>query len=170
MTRSLVPALAALGACAALAAAPMSGPPAAPAELRPPQGEQLVLKAHARGVQVYVCSAGAWTLKGPDADLRDERGALIGHHSVGPSWRLTDGSEVTGKAVAHVDAPDGKSIAWLLLSVTAHTGSGTLTQVTSVQRLHTRGGQAPASCTGASPAELRVPYRADYYFYAPGAH
>jgi hypothetical protein len=171
MTRALLLALISLLACAHLAAAPPPGPPAAPTELRPPAGEQLVLKAHARGVQVYQCSGGSWTLKGPDAQLRNERGVVIGHHAAGPTWRLSDGSEVTAKAVAHVDAPDGKSVAWLLLTATAHEGSGRLTPVTSIQRLHTQGGQAPASCSAASPPELRVPYRADYYFYAPaGAH
>jgi hypothetical protein len=170
MRRPLPPTVLLLLALQTLAAAPL-GPPAVPAELRVAAGQQLVLTAHARGVQIYLCSAGAWTLKAPDAELRDEHGVLIGHHAAGPTWQLNDGSAVTGKAVAHVDAPDGKSIPWLLLSVTAHTGTGALSPVSAIQRLHTRGGMAPAEpCTGAPPAaERRVAYRADYYFYAPSA-
>ena len=65
-----------------------------------------------------------------------------GHHSAGPVWKYKDGSEVTAKAAAHMDSPDGKSIAWLLLTASGHAGKGKLANVTSVQRLHTMGGQA----------------------------
>jgi predicted dienelactone hydrolase len=147
----------------------------APQALRPAAGERLVLKAHASGAQIYRCVQAAdgrfaWTLKGPDAELRDEHGALIGHHSAGPAWQHQDGSEVTGKAVAHVDSPDPDSVPWLLLTVTGHSGHGVLGQVTSIQRLHTRGGQPPpaSECDAAKlSTEVRSPYSADYYFYAP---
>lgn len=166
--------LAALALCAA-SLTQAAQPPAVPQALQVPTGERLVLMAHASGVQIYECSASAehgqqWTLKGPDAVLRDAKGAIIGHHSAGPAWRHNDGSEVTGKAIAHTDAPDGHSVAWLLLSAVDHRGAGVLAKVSSIQRLHTRGGAAPpASACSASqpPAPVRIPYSADYYFYAP---
>jgi len=148
--------------------------PQIPTELTPPAGAKLVLKAHATGSQIYTCKAGndgafQWVLKGPDADLHDQKGAVIGHHSVGPTWKHKDGSEVTGKASAHVDSPDSDSIPWLLLSATGHTGEGLLAKVTAVQRINTKGGKpAAASPCDASKdgTETKSPYSADYLFYA----
>lgn len=146
-----------------------------PQTLQVPAGERLLLMAHATGVQIYECSPSAehgaqWTLKGPDAVLRNATGAVVGHHDAGPTWHHKDGSEVTGKASAHVDAPDGHSIPWLLLAAVDHRGAGVLAKVSSIQRLHTRGGAAPpaSECSASQPhAPVRVPYSADYYFYAP---
>lgn len=156
------------------AGAALAVTPAIPASLRPPAGEKRILATHARGAQIYVCQAGAdggprWTLKAPDAQLRDAKGRLIIHHFAGPTWKHVDGSLVTGKVVAHVDSPDPRSVPWLLLTVTGHSGDGVLMHVTSVQRLHTRGGQPPATGCDRSRlgTEARSPYTADYYFYAP---
>jgi len=164
---------------AALAHAEALAPPEVPEVIKALAGENVVLRAHATGVQVYVCGRGTdgkseWTLKAPDAELRDDQGALIGHHSAGPSWRHNDGSEVTGKAVARSNSPDADSIPWLLVSATAHAGRGVLARVTSIQRINTVGGQPPPAKT-CDPArqkgkEARVPYRADYYFYAAASH
>ena len=160
---------------ATLAAA--QGPPAASsavaATLQPPAGAKLLLQAHATGWQVYTCTVAAdgkaqWTLKGPDADLHDAKGVVIGHHFAGPKWHYQDGSEVTGKAVAHTDAPDGRSIPWLLLTAVDHAGEGLFAHVTSIQRLHTQGGQAPAATdcdAGKAGAESRSQYSADYSFF-----
>ena len=146
-----------------------------PASLQPPAGEQLILKAHAAGWQIYTCGAGTdgkpgWTLKAPEADLYDASGKLVAHHKAGPSWIHRDGSEVTGKAVAHADAPDTKSIAWLLVSAVGHSGHGVFEKVSSIQRLHTEGGLPPpaSECDPSKPTpEVRSSYAADYYFYAP---
>jgi hypothetical protein len=146
-----------------------------PSSLAVPAGEAVLLKVHATGWQIYTCGVGddqkpKWTLKAPDADLHDAGGKVIGHHSAGPTWKLTDGSEVVGKAVAHVDAPDKKSVPWLLLSATSHSGNGKLAAVTSIQRLHTEGGQPPAmaECSATkADTEARAAYSADYYFYGP---
>lgn len=146
-----------------------------PEKIKAPAGEEIVLKAHASGVQIYVCQAGAdgkyaWTLKAPEADLRDQQGAVIGRHFAGPSWKHNDGSEVKGKAVARVDSPDADSIPWLLVTVTDRSGNGVLSRVTSIQRLHTKGGQPPpaADCSASRQnTEVKVSYSADYYFYAP---
>lgn len=150
--------------------------PEAPDSIKAPAGEQLVLVAHASGSQIYVCGAGAdgkpqWTLRAPEAELRDDRGAVIGHHSAGPAWRHKDGSTVTGKAVAKAPSPDPDSVPWLLLTAVSHDGTGVFARVSSIQRLHTKGGQPPAAdkCDPSKPSvESWIPYTADYYFYAPG--
>jgi hypothetical protein len=143
-------------------------------EIKVPAGEKLVLKAHATGFQIYTCKAdgaGAkWELKAPDADLHDGKGAVIGHHFAGPTWKHKDGSEVSGKASAHVDSPAADSIPWLLVLATGHEGTGVLAQVSSIQRINTKGGKPPSSaeCTAANNGgESKSAYSADYYFYQP---
>lgn len=144
-----------------------------PQQIQPPANEQLLLQAHAKGDQIYSCkSDGAqftWTLKAPDAQLFDKSGKVFGKHFAGPSWEANDGSRVTGKAVANVPSPDADSILWLLVNILSHDGTGVLSRATSIQRINTKGGKAPASGCDASHTgqEVRVPYEADYLFYAP---
>jgi hypothetical protein len=133
-----------------------------------------VLLAHATGVQIYSCTAGAdgkfaWNLKGPDAELHDSKGVVIGNHSAGPTWKLNDGSTITGKAIAKADSPGQDSIPWLLLNVVSHSGSGGLSRVSTIQRVNTHGGAPPARGCDAShlDQEITQAYKADYYFYAP---
>jgi uncharacterized protein DUF3455 len=149
-------------------------PPDVPDALQAPAGEQVVLFAHATGSQIYTCQAGAagrlsWTLKGPEAELHDRKDKVIGSHSAGPTWKLKDGSEVTGKLAAQVDSLDADSIPWLLVKVESHAGKGLLTNVTTIQRIHTHGGKPPAEGCDAShrDAESKSKYTADYFFYAP---
>jgi hypothetical protein len=139
-----------------------------PDELKPPPGEELVARAHASGDQIYACDGAHWILSGPDAKLSDEAGRETGRHFTGPTWEWSDGSRVAGRPVSSV-APDPGSIPWLLLTATSHDGEGVLTKVSSIQRLHTTGGKAPASGCMASRKDekVRIPYTADYYFYAP---
>jgi hypothetical protein len=166
-------------ATAALAqpAARSAARPDVPEAIKAPAGEQVVFVARAAGSQIYTCARAddgkpQWTLKAPEAQLRDTKGALIGHHAAGPSWKHIDGSSVTGKLVAKAPAPDANSIPWLLLTAVSHDGTGIFGRVTSIQRVHTRGGQAPPAgkCDPAKPtAETWIPYSADYYFFAPAA-
>ena len=146
--------------------------PGIPREIQLPDGAELVLRAHASGVQVYVCQEGSdgklvWTLKGPEATLYDEEGAVIGMHSMGPTWKHKDGSEITARAVARVNAPDPAAIPWLLLSVTGRSGNGTFSRVSAIQRIQTEGGQPPTGGCSASSrgVESRSEYTADYCFY-----
>jgi hypothetical protein len=138
--------------------------PAVPDALKAPAGEVVVVKALAKGAQVYECKDDKWVLSGPEAELTDESGAHIGRHSAGPTWELADGSKVVGELVQKADAPDAQAIPWLLLRAKSTEGKGTLTRVTSIQRVDTVGGKAPASCGG--QPKLSVPYSATYYFYA----
>jgi Protein of unknown function (DUF3455) len=144
-----------------------------PQQLQPPANEQLFLRVHAKGHQVYVCKEDVaqyvWTLKAPDAQLFDKDGKPFGKHFAGPSWEANDGSRVTGQAVTNAPSPDPDSIPSLLVHVVSHEGSGVLSRATTIQRLNTNGGKAPRSGCDVAHAgqELRVPYSADYLFYAP---
>ena len=162
-----------------LLAAQMARPsqPDVPESLKAPAGEEVVLAAHAKGVQIYVCQAGAdqkfaWALKGPEADLKNDSGKTIVHHFAGPTWKHVDGSEVVGKVVAKENAPKPDTIPWLLLSVASHKGEGVFSRVTSIQRIHTEGGSVPqeiACDASGSGKEVRSAYEADYYFYMPAS-
>jgi hypothetical protein len=145
-----------------------------PDSIQAPAGEKLVSMARARGYQVYVCRPDSegkpvWALKAPEAELFDEQGKSFGKHFGGPTWQLNDGSQITGKVAAKVDAPDPTAIPWLLVTVTGHSGSGRLSGVTSVQRVNTVGGLAPRAqeCSSQSgEVEFMSSYSANYYFYA----
>jgi Protein of unknown function (DUF3455) len=151
----------------------LAAEPAMPAAIKVPDGQQLLLRAHARGQQIYTCKPQAdgapqWQLKAPNARLLNGKGKVIGHHSAGPTWKYQDGSEVLGKAAAHVDSPDAKSIPWLLVAATGHTCEGLFAKVAYVQRINTRGGKPAGSCGEQNlNAESSSDYTADYYFYAP---
>jgi hypothetical protein len=144
-----------------------------PGKLKPPANEAPVVQVHAKGDQIYVCKADGdkytWTLKAPEAQLFDKNDKAWGKHFAGPSWESNDGSRVTGKAVANEPSPDVDSIPWLLVTVVGRSGDGILSRVTSIQRINTKGGKAPASGCDAAHAgqELRMAYSADYVFYTP---
>jgi len=149
-------------------------PPSVPAAIAVPPDVTIALVAHASGSQIYTCQEGqegriGWLLKAPDAELHDENGKVIGHHSAGPSWKLNDGSMVTGKAAGHVDSPDPDSIPWLLVNIDRNEGKGKLAKAIFIQRLNTHGGKPPAAGCDAQHkgAETKSNYSADYYFYAP---
>ena len=148
--------------------------PDVPDAIAVPVGLRPVLFVRASGSQIYGCQADAqgnysWTLKAPEAELKDRKDKVIGHHSAGPTWKLKDGSELTGKAVAQVESLDSDSIAWLLLDVVTNSGKGALGKVTKIQRVHTHGGKPGSDpCDESHKAsETKSSYTADYYFFAP---
>ena len=76
--------------------------PQVPAELKAAAGEEVVLEVHASGSQIYTCQQGTdtrfvWTLKAPDAELRDQQGTIIGRHYAGPTWKHRDGVKSQGR-------------------------------------------------------------------------
>jgi hypothetical protein len=148
--------------------------PDVPDAIAIPSGLEPVLFVRAKGAQIYTCQAGAdgkydWTLKGPEAELKDRKDKVIGQHTTGPTWKLKDGSEVTGKAEAHVDPLDPDSIPWLLVDVVNNSKKGVLANVTKIQRVHTHGGKPGNDACDESHkgAETKSDYTADYYFFAP---
>jgi hypothetical protein len=149
--------------------------PDVPDAIAVPAGIEPVLFVRASGSQIYACQADAtgkfgWILKAPEAELKDRKDKVVGQHSAGPTWKLKDGSEVTGKAVGHIDSLDSDSIPWLLVDVVSNSGKGALANVTKIQRVHTHGGKPGTdACDEAhKDAETKSKYTADYYFYAPG--
>lgn len=149
--------------------------PPAPAALEPPAGEVLRLSLMGKGVQIYQCTASAdapvrfeWKFQAPEAQLFDTDGHVIGKHFAGPTWEAADGSSVVGEVRARDAGPDPSSIPWLLLTVKSVNGSGIFSNVHSIQRLNTTGGVPPGESCGAANANqvVRVPYSANYYFYA----
>jgi hypothetical protein len=152
--------------------------PSVPEPLRVPASQILIQQVHATGVQIYECRAGKdnperfeWTFKAPEAELRDRANRLFGRHYAGPTWEAVDGSKVVGEVSARDAGPDPDAIPWLLLKATSTSGRGVLSNTKSIQRISTSGGKAPAGgCNGTLIGkELRVPYQAEYYFYAPRA-
>ena len=108
-------------------------------------GETVVATFHAEGAQIYDCKPDAggkptWQFREPIATLLLD-GKTVGRHYAGPSWEASDGSAVTGKALANVPGTTAGDIPWLKLEVTARRGAGTLAGVTTGQRIKTRGGR-----------------------------
>jgi len=167
----LIPWIAAL-ALAACASQPAKV--AVPADLVP-AGEHAVERLAARGVQIYECrqkvggGGTEWTLVAPEAQLFDAQGAPVGRHYAGPHWEAADGSRILGSVKARADAPLAGAIPWLLLTAKSVGGPGRFAQITSVQRINTAGGGAPAvACDSVTLGRSeRVPYTADYILLAP---
>jgi hypothetical protein len=163
-----------LGALALVACASQPASIAVPANLVP-TGERAVERLAARGVQIYECrnkvggTGTEWVFVAPDADLFDTQGAPAGKHYAGPHWEVADGSRIIGTVKSRVDAPLAGAIPWLLLSARSVGGPGRFAKITSVQRVNTAGGAAPAaSCDATSLGRTeRVPYTADYILLAP---
>lgn len=164
-TRTIYAALAlTLAACAG------TPPAGVPAALAPEAGEALLATVAARGVQIYEYRATAvggraeWVFVAPEAELLDDMRQVVGSHGAGPFWQARDGSRVVGTVKRRVDAPEAGTIPWLLLATRDAGPRGSFTRVTSIQRVNTTGGAAPAS--GCDPrsvgAAARVPYTADY--------
>lgn len=147
-----------------------------PDTLKAPANAVLLASLFAAGVQVYEVRATAanpdqyeWAFVAPEATLYGADHFVVGSHYAGPTWESNDGSTVVGRVIARQDAPRStRDIPWLLLASRATTGTGIFNGVSYVQRLNTRGGQAPAART-ATKATLgvraRIPYVATYTFY-----
>jgi len=144
---------------------------AAAAAAEPPseiaaKGETVIFQAHAEGAQIYDCKADAagnlaWQFREPIATLiRD--GETVGRHYAGPTWEIA-GSAIVGKLVARAPGAAAKDIPWLKLDVSDRNGDGPLREVTTVQRINTRGGNTEGVCEKAGDFRSE-PYAADYVF------
>ena len=149
-------------------------PPAVPHQLQPAANESLALIVAATGVQIYECRAkkepaagNEWAFVAPEADLLDARGNPAGRHYAGPHWEALDGSKTLGSVKQRADAPLAGAIPWLLLAARPTGPQGLFSPITSIQRVNTRGGVAPAAGCGpqTAGASARVAYTADYHFY-----
>jgi len=142
-----------------------------PEQIKVPAGYSPVLTVHAKGDQIYQCSANkgeyAWETQAPDAKLFDAQGKIVGNHTAGPLWEYKEGSRVVGRVVKKIDMAPGSAIAWLLVEVVSHKGDGLFSNVSFINRINTRGGLPPSSGCDANHlgSEKRVAYTADYVFY-----
>ena len=136
-----------------------------PEKLRPAANESLALVVPAKGDQIYECREAKWVFVAPEADLFDAAGKKIGRHYAGPHWEAADGSRIVGAVKERADAPAAGAIPWLLLSAKSVGPEGAFSKVTSIQRVATKGGVAPAGNCSEAGAKARVPYTADYYFF-----
>ncbi|WP_284743589.1 DUF3455 domain-containing protein [Amycolatopsis sp. RTGN1] len=163
MTVALAVGALVLGGAATASATP--APATVPEAIKVPAGNHTIATYAAEGVQIYGCTAGAWTLIQPAAVL-SKHGKPVALHSKGPVWTsIVDGSTVGAAAVAN--SPRDGAIPELLLKANLNTGDGIFGKVTYVQRLNTRGGLAPAgTCTDG--AQTAVRYSADYAFWVAG--
>jgi hypothetical protein len=150
----------AMATCAPVAFAQMPDTVAAP-------GEMLVTTVHAEGVQIYECKADTsgkltWQFREPVATML-ENGRTVGVHYAGPHWQMADGSTVWGKVAGRAPGASAQDIPLLKLDVASRYGVGRLSDVTTVQRLNTKGGALEGACESAG-AFRNVPYSADYAF------
>jgi hypothetical protein len=136
-----------------------------PDSLRPGAKESLAMVVPAKGVQIYECRAGKWIFVAPEAELFDSSGRKIGSHYSGPHWESADGSKIVGAVKARADAPKADAIPWLLLSTKSVGAAGAFSKVTSIQRVATSGGVAPAGGCSEDGTTARIAYTADYYFF-----
>jgi hypothetical protein len=135
------------------------------------KGETVVLQVHAEGAQIYECKADAggklaWQFREPIASLFNE-GKTVGRHYAGPNWEL-EGGAVVAKASGRASGATGKDIPWLKLDVTEHRGAGPLKDVSTVQRINTKGGNAEGACQKAGELHSE-PYSAEYVFLREGS-
>jgi len=143
-----------------------------PEQIKVPAGYSPVLTVHAKGDQIYQCSANkgeyVWETQAPDAKLFDAQGKIVGNHTAGPLWEYKEGSRVVGRVVKKIDMAPGSAIAWLLVEVVSHKGDGLFSNVSYINRINTRGGLPPVSGCDANHlgGEKRVAYTADYVFYS----
>jgi len=179
--------LSVLGTAALLAACSNNKPmmtsaaaqPNAVAEpIRVPTGHSMVMQTVGAGQLLYECKLKAnttdaheWTFVGPTATLMDRSGKTVGKYYGPPAtWESLDGSKVTATQVAI--APGGAgNIPLQLVKANPAQGSGSMSGITYIQRVATKGGAAPGTpCSGANAgAKQTVEYQADYLFWKASA-
>jgi len=144
-----------------------------PAVLKPADNERAAFTWHAVGSQIYECRADgkggwAWVFIAPEAELFNQKDEKVGTHGAGPHWTALDGSKAVGTVKARANGERPADIPLLLLSTKSAGSAGRMAGVTSVQRLNTEGGNAPArGCAGQADAGKRIKegYTADYVFF-----
>jgi hypothetical protein len=143
-----------------------------PEQIKVPAGYNPILTVHAKGDQIYQCSLNkgeyVWEIQGPDAQLFDAQGKIVGNHSAGPVWEYKEGSQVGGRVLKKLDKRPDFAISWLLVEVISHKGNGLLSNVSFINRINTEGGLPPFVACNANHVggEKRIAYKADYIFYS----
>lgn len=146
--------------------------------IRVPAGHSMVMQTVGAGQLLYECKLKAnttdaheWTFVGPTATLMDRSGKTVGKYYGPPAtWESLDGSKVTATQVAVSPAGTG-NIPHQLVKANPAQGSGSMSGVTYIQRVATKGGAAPGTpCSGTNAgARQTVEYQADYLFWKASA-
>ncbi|MEW6126667.1 MAG: DUF3455 domain-containing protein [Acidobacteriota bacterium] len=141
-------------------------PPGVCDSLEVPEGQNLVFRAYALGVQIYRWNGIGWDFVAPAATLYADSNyrGKVGIHYAGPTWESNSGGNVVARRLAGC-TPDSTAIPWLLLQAVSTDGAGIFSKVTFIQRVNTTGGLAPATQGSSIGEERKVPYTAEYYFY-----
>jgi hypothetical protein len=172
-TLSLIGAALSLCACASMPPMLKVDNTSLPEPVRVPAGHKQTMVMTGVGEITYECRekkdmAGQheWAFVGPLASLNGADRKAVGRYYAGPTWEAADGSKVTGKQVAVAPAGAGNIPLQLVKAEPAMAG-GTMSGVSYIQRLNTKGGVAPAmACDAATKGQRRqVAYEADYVFY-----
>jgi hypothetical protein len=140
-------------------------------QIKAPSEVEPAFALAASGVQIFRCEADGeglhWAFRLPEAELRDARGQVVGHHGANYSFEHVDGSRLLGTIVGNDSAPSSDAVRWLLLR-TRSFGQGEFEKVTYVQRVDTQGGMPPTQCSADQVNQiLRVPFSAKFIFYRP---
>jgi hypothetical protein len=131
--------------------------------------ESPTMAVFAEGAQIYECKAGqggglSWVFREPIATLMVD-GKTIGRHYAGPHWELDDGSVIRGRMTGRAPGLTPADIPLLRLAAMGHKGDGRLSNVTTIQRINTRGGALEGACD--KPGAFQsVAYSTEYVFFA----
>jgi hypothetical protein len=141
--------------------------------LRAAADEEAAFVLAGSGVHIYECqqsmanpNAFTWSFVAPDATLYDGTRSAATLTTPNHVESLDDRTSVSG--FVRMTQPAGSAnLPWTLMQARAIGDSGLFAGVTSIQRVNTRGGSAPAGgCSYDNIGEeARVAYSADYYFY-----
>ena len=159
------------------AAAAIAPPEGIALHLRPSADELPAFRLRASGVQIYECRAlltdpdrFGWQFVAPDATLNDPAsGHDVAALRAVDLWNsLVDLSSVSAVLRA-TQAAGTTNLPWTYMRAIPASADGMFAGVTSIQRVNTSGGAAPATGCAADTAgsEARVPFSAEYYFYKP---
>lgn len=135
--------------------------------------EEPAFMLSATGANVFQCKARlndpnvyAWYFVAPDLTLYEGTRAAGSHRAVGQFESESDRTSVFG--LLRATQPGGAdNLPWAAMRAAPVGDSGMFAGVTTIQRVNTVGGVAPAAgCTAANAGnEVRVNFSADYYFY-----
>jgi len=154
------------------AIAAISEPAGLAPALRVSLDEEPAFVLSGNGVQVYQCRLGlsvpdsyVWSFVAPDATLYE--GSRTAARLATPNLveSTSDRSSVSG-FVRSMQPAGGNNLPWTTMRAPLGD-TGQFAGVTSIQRVNTNGGMAPATGCNADNVgnEARVAYNADYYFY-----
>jgi hypothetical protein len=155
------------------AVAAVSEPALLAPRLRASADEEPEFMLTGRGQQVFECRPGVtdpnafdWAFVAPDVTLYDGARS-VGRLATINVWESTSDRTGVSGAVRATQPGGANNLPWASFRAIPSGDSGMFAGVTSIQRVNTNGGIAPATGCDASHTgtETRVPFTADYYFY-----